>query len=87
MLKKGQIGTTALVGMGLTIAMAAFGSFAASSSRTDGKVDTLASEFSKEISALGQRQTKTETESEQYRRDIETINKKLDTIIEKIGKK
>ena len=78
----GQIGTTALIGFGLTIVMAAVGSFAASSSRTDGKVDGL----NKEISVVGQRTTKVETESEQYRRDIENINKKLDVILERIKK-
>ena len=78
--QSGQVGLNWIVGIGASLAIAFAGSLLTQSNVFNSKIDGVRTnivENGNDISTL-------KAESEQYRRDITDINKKLDTILLKL---
>jgi hypothetical protein len=77
---RGQVNTTAVITIAVTIAIAAMASVVASVRITEGKIDVVNANASEAL----QRISVEETKSDQYEKDINSMNVKLDDILKEL---
>lgn len=79
--QSGQIGIVTTIGWGITVAALTIGGWLGQNYRTDTKIDTVKTEMSAFKFTTGREISTLNAESVQYRKDIDSINRKLDEII------
>ena len=84
MLQRGQISSAWLIGTGISVAIFFAGALLTQSNIFNSKVDIVKTDLSDSKTEIGKDISRLTAESEQYRRDITDINKKLDTILNKL---
>ena len=78
--QKGQINTAWIIGIGASVVMAFAGSMLTQSNMFNSKIEVV----NKEVHLSQTDITRLQTQSIQYQKDIEGINKKLDEILKRL---